>query len=69
MPTLQGFDEFMNLVVDDAVEVYMSRGDQPEKTRPLGKPSCVPTISTRSFPQARSYSRATMSLSFRACKI
>lgn len=32
----QGFDEFMNLVVDDAVEVRMATKTEEEKRRPLG---------------------------------
>lgn len=33
---LQGFDEFMNLVVDDAVEVKMATKDEAESRRELG---------------------------------
>jgi small nuclear ribonucleoprotein E len=32
----QGFDEFMNLVIDDAVEVKMATKTDEEKRRPLG---------------------------------
>jgi small nuclear ribonucleoprotein E len=32
----QGFDEFMNLVVDDAVEVELATKDKAEKRRQLG---------------------------------
>ena len=32
----QGFDEFMNLVIDDAVEVKLATKDAPEKRRQLG---------------------------------
>jgi small nuclear ribonucleoprotein E len=32
----QGFDEFMNLVIDDAVEVQLATKDGPEKRRQLG---------------------------------
>ena len=34
--TLQGFDEFMNLVIDDAVEVRLATKTEEEKRRPLG---------------------------------
>lgn len=34
---MQGFDEFMNLVIDDAVEVQLATRDGPEKRRQLGK--------------------------------
>jgi small nuclear ribonucleoprotein E len=33
---LQGFDEFMNLVIDDAVEVSLAQKDKPESRRTLG---------------------------------
>lgn len=33
----QGFDEFMNLVIDDAVEVQLATKDTPEKRRQLGR--------------------------------
>lgn len=33
---LQGFDEFMNLVVDDAIEVRMATKDEVESRRELG---------------------------------
>jgi small nuclear ribonucleoprotein E len=32
----QGFDEFMNLVVDDAVEVRLKTKDEEESRRKLG---------------------------------
>ena len=32
----QGFDEFMNLVIDDAVEVRLPTKTEEEKRRPLG---------------------------------
>lgn len=32
----QGFDEFMNLVIDDAVEVRLATKTEEEKRRPLG---------------------------------
>lgn len=35
--TFQGFDEFMNLVLDDAVQVSMATRDTEEKRRPLGR--------------------------------
>jgi len=35
--TFQGFDEFMNLVIDDAVEVTMEKKDVPESRRSLGE--------------------------------
>lgn len=34
---LQGFDEFMNLVIDDAVEVQLATKAQEEKRRQLGE--------------------------------
>ncbi|KAI1912754.1 hypothetical protein LOZ58_003309 [Ophidiomyces ophidiicola] len=34
---IRGFDEFMNLVIDDAVEVTMATKDQAEKRRQLGQ--------------------------------
>ena len=37
LTTMQGFDEFMNLVIDDAVEVQLATRDGPEKRRQLGK--------------------------------
>lgn len=33
---MQGFDEFMNLVIDDAVEVRLPTKTEEEKRRPLG---------------------------------
>ncbi|GCB17261.1 small nuclear ribonucleoprotein E [Aspergillus awamori] len=33
---IRGFDEFMNLVIDDAVEVRMATKSEEEKRRPLG---------------------------------
>ena len=33
----QGFDEFMNLVIDDAVEVKQATKTEEEKRRNLGK--------------------------------
>ncbi|KAL4876664.1 hypothetical protein BJY04DRAFT_139976 [Aspergillus karnatakaensis] len=33
---IRGFDEFMNLVVDDAVEVKLATKSEEEKRRPLG---------------------------------
>jgi small nuclear ribonucleoprotein E len=36
---LQGFDEFMNLVIDDAVEVKQATKTDEEKRRDLGRPS------------------------------
>ncbi len=36
---LQGFDEFMNLVIDDAVEVKQATKTDEEKRRDLGMPS------------------------------
>lgn len=32
----QGFDEFMNLVIDDAIEVRQATREAPEKRRQLG---------------------------------
>ena len=34
---LQGFDEFMNLVIDDAVEVQLPTKDRSESRRQLGQ--------------------------------
>ncbi|OAL47838.1 small nuclear ribonucleo protein E [Pyrenochaeta sp. DS3sAY3a] len=34
---LRGFDEFMNLVIDDAVEVTQAKKDTPEVRRNLGQ--------------------------------
>ncbi|KAI1911697.1 hypothetical protein LOZ53_004748 [Ophidiomyces ophidiicola] len=34
---IRGFDEFMNLVIDDAVEVTLATKDQAEKRRQLGQ--------------------------------
>lgn len=34
---LQGFDEFMNLVIDDAVEVKQATKAEDEKRRELGR--------------------------------
>ena len=33
----QGFDEFMNLVIDDAVEVALPNKDVPEERRRVGQ--------------------------------
>lgn len=38
---VQGFDEFMNLVVDDAVEVKMATKDEAESRRELGSFFCL----------------------------
>lgn len=35
--TFQGFDEFMNLVIDDAVEVKQATKTEKESRRSLGK--------------------------------
>ncbi|KAJ5812624.1 Ribonucleoprotein LSM domain eukaryotic/archaea-type [Penicillium riverlandense] len=34
---IRGFDEFMNLVIDDAVEVRLPTKSEEEKRRPLGR--------------------------------
>ncbi|KAH7120787.1 LSM domain-containing protein [Dendryphion nanum] len=34
---LRGFDEFMNLVIDDAVEITLAKKDAPEERRKLGQ--------------------------------
>ncbi|KAJ6010405.1 Ribonucleoprotein LSM domain eukaryotic/archaea-type [Penicillium sp. IBT 35674x] len=34
---IRGFDEFMNLVIDDAVEVRLATNTEEEKRRPLGQ--------------------------------
>lgn len=33
----QGFDEFMNLVIDDAIEVKLAKKDAPEERRKVGQ--------------------------------
>jgi small nuclear ribonucleoprotein (snRNP)-like protein len=35
--TVKGFDEFMNLVIDDAVEVTLAKKDAPEERRKVGQ--------------------------------
>ncbi|CAN9101467.1 unnamed protein product [Alternaria alternata] len=32
-----GFDEFMNLVIDDAIEVTLAKKDAPEERRKVGQ--------------------------------
>lgn len=34
---IRGFDEFMNLVVDDAIEVTLATKQEPESRRELGQ--------------------------------
>ncbi|KAJ5885773.1 Ribonucleoprotein LSM domain eukaryotic/archaea-type [Penicillium tannophilum] len=34
---IRGFDEFMNLVIDDAIEVRQATNTEEEKRRPLGQ--------------------------------
>jgi len=34
---LRGFDEFMNLVIDDAIEVTLAKKDTPEERRNVGQ--------------------------------
>lgn len=34
---MQGFDEFMNLVIDDAVEVTLATKDKSEQRRKVGQ--------------------------------
>jgi small nuclear ribonucleoprotein E len=34
---LRGFDEFMNLVIDDAIEVTLAKKDAPEERRKVGQ--------------------------------
>ncbi|OOF94931.1 hypothetical protein ASPCADRAFT_406759 [Aspergillus carbonarius ITEM 5010] len=41
---IRGFDEFMNLVIDDAVEVRMATKSEEEKRRPLGMGRFIPSI-------------------------
>lgn len=36
-PIYEGFDEFMNLVIDDAVEVNLASKTEEEKRRELGR--------------------------------
>jgi hypothetical protein len=56
----QGFDEFMNLVVDDAVEVQLATKDAPAKRRQLGiLDHHLPCSRTDPW-QGRSFSKATM---------
>lgn len=38
---LQGFDEFMNLVIDDAIEVKLATKDTQEERRSLGTISAL----------------------------
>ncbi|EKV05069.1 Small nuclear ribonucleoprotein SmE, putative [Penicillium digitatum] len=35
--TIRGFDEFMNLVIENAVEVRLATKTEEEKRRPLGQ--------------------------------
>lgn len=64
-PLVQGFDEFMNLVVDEAAEVYVK---DAKPRRELGTPSLV---FLRPLPltslQAAFSSRVTTSLLFNKC--
>lgn len=57
----QGFDEFMNLVIDDAVEVTLAKKESPEERRKLGE--CIWLSGMRQriadFVQARSSSKET----------
>lgn len=67
LTTIQGFDEFMNLVIDDAVEVKQpprgaAKDEAEEPRKPLGtsprqSSACAKTLTIS--PQARSCSRAT----------
>ncbi|KAF2243030.1 small nuclear ribonucleoprotein E [Trematosphaeria pertusa] len=34
---LRGFDEFMNLVIDDAIEVTLAKKETPEERRNIGQ--------------------------------
>jgi hypothetical protein len=45
---LQGFDEFMNLVIDDAFEVKLAKKDAPEERRKLGERENLYIISIES---------------------
>ena len=50
MILLQGFDEFMNLVIDDAVEVKQAtKTDPEEKRRELGKILSFSRVSYQDF--------------------
>ena len=44
--SIQGFDEFMNLVMDDAEEVYV----KDKKRRPVGKCLLVESMVTLLYP-------------------
>jgi small nuclear ribonucleoprotein E len=37
LTVMQGFDEFMNLVIDDATEVTLAKKDAPEERRKVGQ--------------------------------
>ena len=54
-PTSQGFDEFMNLVIDDAVEVKLAHKGEEEKRRELGRFTLACMISSADMAQARYY--------------
>ncbi len=57
----QGFDEFMNLVIDDAVEVQLPTKENSGKRRQLGGLHVPLLVHTRLIlPQAKYYSRVTM---------
>ncbi|EEH07437.1 small nuclear ribonucleoprotein E [Histoplasma capsulatum var. duboisii H88] len=65
---IRGFDEFMNLVVDDAVEVRLATKTEDEKRRQLGMRDydypfveALASLSTQRLPtvQVKFYSKAT----------
>lgn len=45
--TIVGFDEFMNLVLDDCIEVHLKKGEEAKRTalgRVLLKGECITLI-------------------------
>jgi hypothetical protein len=65
----QGFDEFMNLVIDDAVEVQQATKTQEEKRRQLGwQPNSLKrpqVVRNADWHQDKYYSRVITSLSYK----
>jgi small nuclear ribonucleoprotein E len=59
--TAQGFDEFMNLVVDDAVEVMLPTNSKDESRRNLGIIAFRLFSNLAKLRQDASFSRATTS--------
>jgi hypothetical protein len=60
---IQGFDEFMNLVIDDAVEVTLANAkkDTPEERRNVGQSAALHVVPPANLAQAKSCSKATTS--------